>query len=269
MPVLFLRMPAFFPEVSFPMQGFPKTHGKIFRSAAAFSLIELLVVIAIILIMSALAVPVMNSLRGAGDLTTAAYDVAGILERARAHALAHNTHVWVGFYEENAGTTAPTSTLPAYPGKGQVVVGTVASLDGTRIFPDGATAATLPASRLTAVDKIVKIQNLHLMDVGTPAGGDSKTLNGRPAEPYSDDNNRISSESADKTPFPFTIQDYTFSKTIRFSPRGEASINGQDLKRIAEIGLRPTRGSVVDLNTPNVAAVQFSGISGNVQIYRP
>ena len=239
------------------------------RVHAGFSLIELLVVIAIVLLLSVVAVQVLNSQSGGGNVSASASNVEGILQRARAHALANNTYVWVGFYEENAGATVPTSGVPPYSGKGQVVLGTVASLDGTRIFEDGATPATMPASRLTPVDRIVKIPDLHLTDLDAPSGGDARTLAGRPAGPSADDTSRISSDTADRTPFPFTAQNYTFYKTIRFSPRGEASINGQDLKHLGEIGLRPTRGTTVDMTTPNVAAIQFSGISGNVQVYRP
>lgn len=241
----------------------------VFRQHRAFTLLELLVVIAIILILSAMAVPVMNSLSGAGNLTAGVYQVSGILERARAYAMANNAYVWVGIYEEDAGTTATTSTPPPYTGKGKVVIATVASADGTQIFADTAAPAPLPPARITPIDKTVKIQGLHLVDLGTPTGGDSKTLNGRPAGPSTDAECRISSESANKTNFPFAMQGYTFYKTIRFSPRGEASINGKDLKRTGEIGLRPTHGTTVDLNTPNVAAIQFTGIGGNVRIYRP
>ena len=154
-------------------------------------------------------------------------------------------------------------------GKGKVVLATVASADGTQIFADTAAPAPLPPARITPIDKTVKIQGLHLVDLGTPTGGDSKTLNGRSAGPSTDAECRISSESPNKTDFPFAVQGYTFYKTIRFNPRGEASINGKDLKRTGEIGLRPTHGNTVDINTPNVAAIQFTGIGGNVRIYRP
>ena len=241
----------------------------VFSHQRGFTLLELLVVIAIVLLLSVLVVPVMNSMSGSGNLGGRVYEVSGILERARAYAMANNSYVWVGFYEEDAGTTTPTSTQPPYPGKGQVVIATVASTDGTQIFADNAVPATLPADRITLIDRIVKIQGVHLADLAAPSGGDSKTLNGRPAGPSTDDESRISSDSANKTDFPFAARNYTFYKTIRFNPRGEASINGNNLKRTGEIGLRPTHGNSVDLNTPNVAAIQFTGIGGNVQVYRP
>ena len=247
-----------------PRRGFAFPDGSS-RSTKAFSLLELLVVIAIILILAAMVTPVMNSTGGAGNLTAGAYQVAEILERARAYAMANNTYVWVGFYEEDAGTTTPTSTPPPYTGKGQIVLATVTSLDGTKI--DAATG-NLTLARIAPIDRVVKIQSLHLTDLGAPLGGDPKSLNGRPNDPATD-RQSLSSESANKAILPFAVQNYTFYKTIRFTPRGEASINGQDLIRVGEIGLRPTHGTTVDTNTPNVAAVQFTGIGGNVRIYRP
>ena len=40
------------------------------------------------------------------------------------------------------------------------------------------------------------------------------------------------------------------------------------LKQVAEMGLRPTHGNVVDNNSRNVIAIQFTGVAGNLRIYR-
>ena len=45
--------------------------------SAAFSLLELLVVMAIILVMTVVAIPAFNSIKGGSDITKAAYDVTG------------------------------------------------------------------------------------------------------------------------------------------------------------------------------------------------
>jgi hypothetical protein len=69
--------------------------------------------------------------------------------------------------------------------------------------------------------------------------------------------------------YPFVAQGYTFRKTVRFSPRGEANINSTySLRNVAEIGLRPTHGTTVDTTNPNVVAIQFSGVTGSFKIYR-
>jgi len=164
-----------------------------------------------------------------------------------------------------------SASLPPYEGHGQVVLGIVASLDGTPIYDDSASPAALPASRIAPIGKMVQLQNVHLGDIGTPAGG-STPLDQRPDGAYAyqpSDLYRISSDTSDATPYPMAIGAYTFYKTIRFSPNGEATINGvSDLRPIGEIGVLPTHGSIVEVDARNMAAVQFAGIGGNVQIYR-
>ena len=194
----------------------------------------------------------------------------------------------VGFYEEAAGAAAATNATPPYPGKGRIVLAVVASKDGTTSCEDPASTAADPipliASKITQVGKLTKVEGVHMTDVGAPAPSttptpDPNSLAGRPDTPYTyaspgfDYQNRISSDDThspeNHTKYPFLAQGYTFHKTVRFSPRGEASLNATyDFRRAAEIGLRPTHGETVDTLSKNVVAIQFSGIGGNVKIYR-
>jgi hypothetical protein len=220
----------------------------------------------------AVTVPAINGLKGGGDFTRGVDEIALALNRARTHAVTQNTYVWVGFSEEsplggNGGGTPP------FAQKGQVVLSMVASVDGTKIFEDDAAPANLPDSRLKPLGRLQKIPRIHLTDVGSPNGtGDARSLDGRPDAPYTGDDpeaSRISSTSSLRTPFPFMMSGYTFYKTIRFSPSGEATINGQAVpKRLGEIGLVPAHGDKVDPAAANQAAVQFSGIGGNIRTYR-
>ena len=247
------------------------------RGAAAFSLMELIVVVTIMSLLTLISIPAWKSL--VGQVTNPAYEIAGALQRARTYAMTHNTYVWVGFYEQDAGHDAAVvsgeGNLPPYAGKGQVVVGMAASLDGTPIFDDGSASGVLPANRITPVEKLMRIDNVHLADVGAPASeapGATSSLRRRPSDPYTDaagDAQRISSDSSQATPHPLTVGQCTFYKTVRFSPSGEAVINSaSDLYRFGEIGLRPTHGKSIDSKSVDVAAIQFSGIGGQVQIYR-
>jgi prepilin-type N-terminal cleavage/methylation domain-containing protein len=247
------------------------------RHSAAFTLLELLVVVAIIVILMVLVVPAFTKIKTGNDITAAAYSITGALEQGRNYAMANNTYVWVGFYEEDTTAAAPTSAIPPYSGKGRVLLATVFSTDGTKIYDDADPIAPLPPTRIKSLGKLVKIEGIHVTDIGAPASpGSSDTLDGRPDWAYTyaagitaDHFNRISSDSADTTRFAFTVRNYTFSKTVRFNPRGEANLNSTySLKNAAELGLKPTHGTVIDNASRNLIAVQFGGVGGNFKIYR-
>ena len=79
----------------------------------------------------------------------------------------------------------------------------------------------------------------------------------------------IDSDNSQQTPYPFTVDSYTFYKTICYNPSGEATIDGSTtLERVGEIDLRPTHGTTVNTSSPNVVSIQFTGIGGGVQTYR-
>ena len=182
------------------------------------------------------------------------YTIKGVLDTARTYAKANNTYTWVGFYEEDATAATPTNNNPPYPGKGRVLIATVASKDGTKIFEDTDPATALPPDRIRQVGKLVKVEGIHLTDIGNPSPTPNPTpipdtLLARPYTPYTEGSpfdhfNRIGSDSSDGTLFRFTAQNYTFYKTIRFNPRGEANINSTyTVKHQGEIGVKPTHGT--------------------------
>jgi len=207
-----------------------------------------------------LVAPTFTKLKWANDLTAAAYTIAGALEQGRNYAMANNTCVWIGFYEENMTATSPTQTTPPYPGKGRVLVATVFSTDGTKIYEDADPMAQLLPNRIKQLGKLIKLEGIHITDIGAPASAapspkpSADSLDGRPDWPYTyaagigaDHFNRINSDSADLTRFAFSAENYTFFKTVRFNSRGEANINSTyALKSAAEIGLRATHGTTVD-----------------------
>ena len=261
-----------------PIQLFRVSQPESFR---AFTLLELLVVITIIALLMVLVAPAFTSIKSGSDITSAAYTIAGTLDQGRNYAMANNTYVWVGFYEENATALAPTTATPPYPGIGRVVMATVFSTDGTKIYDDSDPIASLPPTRIRQLGRLLKIEGVHITDVGAPPsppprGVSGDTIDGRPDWPYTyaagggfDHFNRISSDSPDTTKFAFTAQNYTFSKVVRFNSLGEANINSTyTLKNAAEIGLKPTHATVVDNNSRNLVAIQFGGVGGNFKIYR-
>jgi len=241
------------------------------RNCRAFSLVELLTVLALMSLLTAFVLPAFTTVKDSDNVANAAYTISGQLLRARTYAISHNTYVWVGFYEENADASAPPANAFPYTGMGRVVIGTVASVDGTGIIP-----SPLTSSRLVQVDKLIRVQNIHLTDLGAPSGGTS-LISSRPNGAYNN-NGAISSTElyginddnvTEQTPYPFTVGAYIFYKTICFDPTGEASIDGNSsLRRVGEIDLRPTHGDTLNSNSPNVVAIQFTGIGGGLQTYR-
>jgi hypothetical protein len=247
-----------------------------------------MLVIGIIVLLTSLLAPAFKNLKRAGDITTAAETIVGTLAQARAYAMANSTYTWVGFYEEAASSTSPSNTTPPYPGKGRLLLAIVRSLDGTSIFDDDTPSTVLPPTRIAQVGKLVKLEGVHVTDIGAPSSPKPNatplpnSLDARSDLPYTyaanldaDHFNRISSDSDDKTKFCFVAQDYTFYKTVRFTPRGEANLNSTySLKVAAELGLVPTHGDVAPTPgtgsryTANVMAIQFSGVGGNFKIYR-
>jgi prepilin-type N-terminal cleavage/methylation domain-containing protein len=238
---------------------------------AGFSLIELLTVLAVMSVLTAMSLPIVNAIKDSQNVTAATFSVSSALQRARAYAMAHDTYVWVGFYEEAANTMSPTNVAPPYQGKGQLVIGMAASADGTQIYAESATSGSLQAPAVVQIEKPLKLENVHCTDIGAPTGTGTALATrpngayaGLPAMQYG-----IDSDNAQEATHFLVLNGYTFYKTIRFSPSGEASINdSSSLRRIGEIDLRPTHGTVISLNTPNVAAIQFSGIEGAIQTYR-
>ena len=251
------------------------------RNRAGFTLLELLVVVGIMAVLMALVVPAFTKIKLGNEITTAAYTIADTLEQGRNYATGNNTYVWVGFYEEDTTALMPTTGTPPYSGKGRVLIATVFSTDGTKIYEDSDPIAPLPLMRIKQLGRLLKFEGIHITDIGTPpsprpVGVSSDTLDGRPDWPYTyaaginaDHFNRISSDSADTTRFAFAVQNYTFSKTVRFNSLGEANINSTyTLKNAAELGLKPTHGTAVDNNSRNLVAIQFGGVGGNFKIYR-
>jgi Tfp pilus assembly protein FimT len=228
--------------------------------ASAFTLLELLIVVGIIALLLVLIAPAFTTIKGAGDVTSAAYTIKGVLDTARTYAKANNTYTWVGF----AGSIGPNTNQGAITG--QVELAIVASKDGTNLW----SANNWLADKLTQVGKMITLNNIHIGDTGVPQN------NGTEFESRAtvDDDHRISTSA--NTPYAFTVQQTTFSKWIQFSPRGEALVHGGNFSivKAAEVGVLPTHGTTLavtqsgNLWLGNVAAIQIGGFGGNVRIYR-
>ena len=254
----------------------------------AFSVAELVIAIAITSLLALLLLPALTGPQRARDLTNAAQKIADAFDLARTYAIANNTYVWLGIYEESDRASGPTNSTPPYPGQGRVILATVASRDGTTACQDPASTTTtriaLVPTQIIQVGQLIRIANIHITDIGPPSASSTSTpdpssIEGRPNYPYVfgsptvDYQNRISSDDLhtpfNQTLYPFVAQGYTFHKTVRFNPRGEAHINSTySLRRVAEIGIRDAHGTTVGSGDSDIVAIQFSGMTGRCRIYR-
>ena len=251
---------------------------KLRERSRAFTLIELLVVMSIIAILLVLIAPAFTTLKSAGDVTSAANTIKGVLDQARTYAMANNTYSWVGFYEENVSTP---STNPATPGIGRLVMSIVASKDGTMLYTGNLSSSVIldpPGSTiLIQVGKLAKIDNLHLKTFPTPPPTSTpppETFDKRPAV-------NSTAQIGDSTPpspsltFHYPVgsssPQYIFVKAVQFSPRGEAVIDNSNyiLTTASEIGVQLTHGITPEPSpVKNPVAVQLTGAGGDVKIYR-
>src|SRR5713226_725690 len=248
----------------------------------------------IIAILMVLVAPAFTNLKSAGDVTGAANAVKSVLDQARTYAMANNTYTWVGFYEEDVSTA---STNPATTGIGRIVMSIVASKDGTTVYDPNSAANPDPINptKLSQIGKLVKIDNVHLplFAVGTGTGDAFDTRPTLQSDPFGIGYNdsrfgeiNVASPTAPTTNSKFPFQyplgnpapaaQYTFRKTLQFSPTGVSKINSTyDMRRVVEIGLLQTHGSLVPTPSPsagnypgNVVAIQIAGAGGSVIIYR-
>jgi Tfp pilus assembly protein FimT len=263
---------------------------------SALTLFELLVVTGIIAILLVLVVPAFTNVKSSRDITTAAHTIKGVLAQARTYAQANDTYAWVGFYEEDGSRT---STNPPTPGNGRLVLSTVASKDGTNIY--GSNTGTIDCTKLAQVGSIVKIDNVHLplLATGTETGN-ADTFDTRPtlqSDPTAGYNysrfGELNGNPPNTAPYttPYNFQypvgnpcptaQYTFTKLLQFSPRGECRVNGDSyqVRRVVEVGLLQTRGDTVPkplsgggtstaTYSGNVVALQINGFGSTVKIYR-
>jgi len=246
------------------------------ESIRGFTLLELLIVVGIIGLLLVLMAPAFTYIKGGNDVTSAAYTIQGVLDTARTYAQANNTYTWVGFKEENvANPASPNSDTPAV---GRLVMSIVASKDGTMLYTGnlGSPVTLDPTSPapLIQVGKLVKIDNLHLKTFSSPtATPPPDSFDTRPVIASS------ASQIGDNAPpnpsltfhYPVGSSSSPFTKVVQFTPRGEAVIDNSNyaLAPVSEIGLEPTHGATVPASIPaNVVAIQFTGVGGNVKIYR-
>ena len=246
-----------------------------FRSSLAFTMVELIVVIGIMVLMMALLVPAFKGIKSGQDITATTYNIAGMLEQARAYAMANNTHVFVGFEETNVSNSS--SVNPQVTGTGRVAVAVVASRNGTSNYTTIPVATSWTSTYangtlLTAISPLQHFENMHLS--GTALGS-----TGNMARPPVSSSLQVGNSSfISSTPFDWPLGkaigtgQYSFQHVIEFDPQGvawfQSTTNVNTMVQYLEICLQQTNGTSVSTGS-NGAAIQIDGMTGSARIYRP
>ena len=249
---------------------------------AGFTLLELLIVMGIVALLMVLIAPAFTTIKGGTDVTNAAYTIKGVLDTARTYAKANKTYVWVGFFEEDG--SIPSTSHTATAGNGRMVISTVASKDGTEVYTSvGNPAADMDpnGTRLSPLGKVVKLESMHLRTFANCASNcTGVSFPTRPPVPGgSPENAKIGDTSPDPSlryfHYPPTgteaAAQYTFTRMIQFSPRGECRPQNDNyqMRAVVEVGFQLIHGTVAPaLDDAKNCAVQLSGFGGNTKIYQ-
>jgi len=225
----------------------------------------MLVVCAISAILIALVTPVIAMFK-ANTVSQAIYVVSGTIEQARTYAMSMNNYVYVGI-DQDAGASP----------SGSMVIGVIASSDGTQIFSGSATSFGPNSTTFKPISKLLKIENIQI--VSLPA---SSQTNGSPrqnvANNYKVGDPAFTVTSASSSAYSFWIGNYPFTSApgatstpgvtsegiLQIDPQGVVSQVGGDAVPFFELGMKPVHG-----NQFNFGAIQIAGLSGAVRVYRP
>ena len=219
-------------------------------TTAGFTLTEMLVVIGIISLLTGLCVPVIKSIAGSGQTSTAIGRLAGTYELARAYAMSSHTYVRVGL----------ANLPPAQTGGGApaVAVIIIAATDGS-LANDTATGMA-DNTKWTTVDKSLILSNLWNYD----------TLNSTAPDTSTD----LKPSGTDIVSFTRPVGSLgaqSFTAIVQYNPAGEARVLKAEAARYIKIGVdqpvQPSSPATANRNQ-DPFMLRLSGINGSVTVLR-
>jgi prepilin-type N-terminal cleavage/methylation domain-containing protein len=198
-------------------------------SARAFTLVELLAVMAIVALMAVLSVPAFSGLLQSGSVNQTVAGISLTLDQARAYAMAHNTYVWVGFYQDPAAKA--------------LTMGAVAGTSGLADDLNSSTTYT-PITRLQIYPNFALAGNLTFNGMASDAIDISASVS------------TFQQQAAGGL--------VKLSTVVQFNPSGEACFpTAASTSHWIQIGLQPARG-----NQSNDAVIQLATLTGQVAVFR-
>lgn len=209
--------------------------------AQGFTLLEMLAVISIIAVLSASTISSLESFGNSKGVDQGIYDVSGLLELARSEAVTRQTYVWVGFENREMN--------------GQQVLCMAAACS-----KDGSAAPSL--NNLFRLTRIIQIGNTVMVSWSGLKPQTRASLGG--AQPAS-----VADNSTSVVP---GRGDEYLSKSITFTPRGEAMLNAAPdsdtpYDAYMDLSFRQAKGNVVTDGADD-AAVIVDGCTGAIRQVR-
>lgn len=200
-------------------------------------------------IMALLASATVGTFNRAVDMNSAAWNMTGMIDKARAYAMAQNTYVWVGFNQAQASTA----------GKKNVVVFIVASRDGSM---------TTTSTNLVEIGKPLRFENLVLADLS------AQTIGGYANRPTGSSVQSLATSGtvSPALTLPFNLSKFTANQVLQVDPEGKVEVmvdsTATDLPLVNWIELGLERG-VLGSKDKDTAIIQVAGLTGQTRVYRP
>jgi hypothetical protein len=248
--------------------------------------------------------PALTGLTGAQGVTKAAYEISGILDSSRAFAVANHTYVFVGFTEVDVSKS--DSTDPQLSGTGRLVVGSVASKNGSRMFDvydptrwqtEYTSGVNKNGLNLVSVVNVQRYDNVHMIQTPGKTPAIPYPLTGQMARydmtsptdytRYIVGCKNFVSATAFTWPLgkpmsgsgtdQVTGGKYNFSKVLTFDPQGMPHLQWTSRLENAgwyEIDLQLTHGNFAptpptNANVGNHMAIMINGLTGGNRVLRP
>ncbi|MDX6765812.1 MAG: prepilin-type N-terminal cleavage/methylation domain-containing protein [Candidatus Methylacidiphilales bacterium] len=204
------------------------------RKSQGFTLIELLIVVSIMALLVSLAVPALSSLSKSSGFSQSISNLTAQLDDARSLAMANNTYVYVGLNTAGTGGGIQLTSMLSKSAEDDT--------SAANLLPLGKPVVLNRVSIKNSVSVTGAASGGDVLDAATSGTGRIPTLQRQVAG---------------------SLMNYPY--VIKFAPDGSASALVDGLSRWIQIGLAPAYSN--SSNT-NVAVIQISGLTGNVQVFR-
>ncbi len=250
------------------------------RGRTGFTLLEILAVTVLLALLLGALIPAFDRIQHAGNLAHATSTIAWLLEEARTHAMANNSHVFVGFQETDPVPTATTGIQKA--GVGQIRVVLFECPDGTSGYDFRHPTSSWPkaGTHLQVLGRPWQFDQVHIaVSLGeVPETGPMGWASGRQSVNQFYRLGHPSCRAVTDIEWPQGAPTHQFVKVIHFGPQGIARIqyasNANGTRRCIEIGLQACHGTAVpgvpsDPNVGTHSAIQIDCPTGAVHVFRP